>query len=111
MNIVNEPIFKANWTPADFDAMDAALQRNFVDRLLCTSKGLVIVNDYEGLKNLLGLPYTSEMGALWVSNLHLYPHEGSEYRYVGFAMGVDNKCYGMLMTKDSPQRERTVLLP
>jgi hypothetical protein len=99
--------FKSKWNETDFKKMKAALSRNFLGKPLSTAAGEQKVYTYKALENLLGLPYTSDFGALWVTNTDLLSNKFPGYRYWGFAIGEDGNCYGIVKDK----KEAEIIVP
>lgn len=97
-----------NWNETDFKKMKAALIRNFLCKPLQTHTGIKHAYTYNSLENLLGLPYNSDFGAVWVTNTDLFTKEYPGYRYNGFAIGDDGKCYALLI--DKHENEKTHII-
>ena len=87
--------FKQEWNENDFDRVYDAIEKQFGGKTFFNHKKEIIKfpNDIEGIKDIIGLPYTStSMCAMVVldCNLHILWEKSSLYHY-DFVAIVDDK--------------------
>lgn len=101
-----KPTFLKSWTTQQFKQVERSILRHFLKvGEIKTDSGHGILHpiySYSGVNSYLGLAYTSsgDYAGLWVCNVSAINDKYPGYHYIGFALGEDNKAYGVLWDKD-----------
>ncbi len=106
--------FLKEWTPAQFTQIQRAIAKYFKGKTIECKTGrpgsnFYTFKTYEGVNEVFGLAYTSsgDYAGYWVCNVAALSPKYTGYKYEGFAIGADNKCYAILWDKD----ENEIIIP
>lgn len=83
----------------------AAIRKYFTFNPVPTNEGEKTFYTYQQFCDFAGLAFTSgsDVAGLWICNgVDVYDlfNKKSDFRYIGFGIGEDEKCYGILWDKD-----------
>lgn len=108
---LNNPTLLKKWTPEQFKAMQKRIAQHFYGKEINTHHGIHNFGyvTFVSLSEIFGLAYTSssDIAGYWVCNTEVYSPKFTGYKYIGFAMGEDQKGYAVLWDKD----ENEIILP
>lgn len=96
--------FLKEWTPKQFKAIEKKIATHFSGKAMNTLHGKypAMYLNFVALDDRLGLAYTSSSSyaGYWICNTEVKSNQHPEYKYVGFAIGKDDKYYAVLQDKD-----------
>lgn len=103
--------FLKEWTEPQFKSMKASIVRHFKNKYFSGRyyDFQPMYRRFPVLDEIMGLAYTSssEYAGYWICNDEIVTSKHAPYKYIGFAMGEDQKGYAVLWDKD----ENELIIP